>query len=40
MCANDSQAKQLGVHGVLIFGLSENGAAAKAGLLGEFFIHH
>lgn len=38
MCANDSQAKQLGVNGVLIFGLSEGGAAAKAGLLGEFFI--
>lgn len=35
MCANDSQAKQLGVTGVLILGLSENGAAAKAGLLGE-----
>lgn len=35
MCANDSQAKQLGVNGVLIFGLGENGAAAKAGLLRE-----
>ncbi|KAG0626300.1 hypothetical protein M758_2G117700 [Ceratodon purpureus] len=33
MCANDSQAKQLGVNGVLILGLSENSAAAKAGLL-------
>uniref|UniRef100_A0A7I4AVI7 PDZ domain-containing protein n=1 Tax=Physcomitrium patens TaxID=3218 RepID=A0A7I4AVI7_PHYPA len=33
MCASDSQAKQLGVNGVLVFGLSENGAAAKAGLL-------
>lgn len=38
MCANDSQAKQLGVTGVLIFGLSENGAAAKAGLLREFSL--
>jgi len=33
MCANDSQAKQLKVNGVLILGLSDNGAAAKAGLL-------
>lgn len=39
MCANCSQAKQLGVSGVLIFGLGENGVAAKAGLLGEFFIN-
>lgn len=33
MCANDSQAKQLGVNGVLILGVNDNGAAAKAGLL-------
>lgn len=39
MCANDSQAKQLGVNGVLILGVNDNGAAAKAGLLGAFPFH-
>lgn len=35
ICASDGQAKQLGVNGVLIFEVSANGAAAKAGLLRE-----
>jgi S1-C subfamily serine protease len=39
MCASDSQAKQLGVNGVLILGLSDDGAAAKAGLLRESLLH-
>jgi S1-C subfamily serine protease len=33
ICANDSQAKQLGVTGVLVLGVSENSAAARAGLI-------
>eukprot|EP00249_Psilotum_nudum_P011660 c23306_g1_i2 orf=79-1662(+) len=34
ICASDSQAKQLGVMGVLVLDLSPNGAAASAGLRG------
>lgn len=39
ICANDSQAKQLGVTGVLVLGVSENSAAARAGLIGEPLQH-
>ncbi|EFJ18679.1 hypothetical protein SELMODRAFT_78227, partial [Selaginella moellendorffii] len=34
VCASESQTRQLGVTGVLVLGLSSNGAAAQAGLKG------